>query len=289
MPRRSRTGLRTPSAATRYRARTVSSLPSARFTDDRQDAVVAALERGQLLAPFDRGAELLRAAVQERLEADLCHEQSSRRAQVLDALVDVAEVVLELLAAEALDRDDRAVLDEFALRGGDDLVLEADGAVELDRALVEERGARVDRSAGMPLDDERLDAVPAQEEPRREPDEAPADDQNGDFAVGHRPDTTACDLPRSKLGRQRPERARPSIDTVRRVSSTPRACADSQSWLRSQTMRRPSSVSSGSSLPIVFECGAISSARPPVATTCASTPSSPRIAATMPSTWPAKP
>src|SRR5207253_6190718 len=41
-------------------------------------------------------------------------------------------------------------------------------------------------------------------------------------------------------------------------------------WFRSQTIRRPSSVSSGSSFPIVFECGAISSARPPVATTGAS-------------------
>ena len=42
----------------------------------------------------------------------------------------------------------------------------------------------------------------------------------------------------------------------------------------------------GSTTAIVLECGATSSARPPVATTGASTPSSPRIAVTMPSTWP---
>ena len=59
--------------------------------------------------------------------------------------------------------------------------------------------------------------------------------------------------------------------------------------LRSQTSRRPSSVRFGSTTEIVLECGATSSDRPPVATTFASTPSSPRIAVTMPSTWPAKP
>ena len=39
----------------------------------------------------------------------------------------------------------------------------------------------------------------------------------------------------------------------------------------------------------VRQCGAIRSARPPVAIACASTPSSARIASTIPSTWPAKP
>ena len=57
----------------------------------------------------------------------------------------------------------------------------------------------------------------------------------------------------------------------------------------SQTSRSPSSVRCGSTTEIVLECGATSSASPPVATTWASTPSSPRIAVTIPSTWPAKP
>src|SRR5205814_5195461 len=108
-----------------------------------------------------------------------------RRAQVLHALVDVAEVVLELLAAEALDRDDRPVLDELALRSGRDLVLEANASEDLDRALVEERRTRVDRRARMPLDDERLDAVPAEKQRRREPDEASARDQDWDLAFSH--------------------------------------------------------------------------------------------------------
>ena len=43
----------------------------------------------------------------------------------------------------------------------------------------------------------------------------------------------------------------------------------------SQTRRRPSRVRFGSTAAIVRECGATSSERPPVATTCASTPSSP--------------
>ncbi len=59
--------------------------------------------------------------------------------------------------------------------------------------------------------------------------------------------------------------------------------------LSCQTRRRPSSVRVGSTTAIVLECGATSSERPPVATTWASTPSSPRIAVTIPSTWPANP
>ena len=45
----------------------------------------------------------------------------------------------------------------------------------------------------------------------------------------------------------------------------------------------------GSTAEIVRECGSIRSASPPVATAGASAPSSPRIASTIPSTWPAKP
>ena len=57
----------------------------------------------------------------------------------------------------------------------------------------------------------------------------------------------------------------------------------------SQTSRRPSSVSHGIDALIVRECGAISSARPPVAIARASTPSSPRMRVTISSTWPVKP
>ena len=57
----------------------------------------------------------------------------------------------------------------------------------------------------------------------------------------------------------------------------------------SHTRRRPSSVRNGSMLSIVSECGATRSARPPVAMARASTPSSPRMRPTIPSTCPAKP
>ena len=59
--------------------------------------------------------------------------------------------------------------------------------------------------------------------------------------------------------------------------------------LSSQTSRRPSSVRNPSTSSIVCECGATRSARPPVATTRASAPSSSRMRPTIPSTWPAKP
>lgn len=68
-----------------------------------------------------------------------------------------------------------------------------------------------------------------------------------------------------------------------------RALAQRDSRFRSQTILSPSSVRKGSTWPIVRECGAIRSTRPPVPITGASAPSSPRMASTMPSTWPAKP
>ena len=59
--------------------------------------------------------------------------------------------------------------------------------------------------------------------------------------------------------------------------------------LSSHTSRSPSSVRNGSTRSIVSECGATRSARPPVAIARASTPSSPRIRPTIPSTCPANP
>jgi hypothetical protein len=61
------------------------------------------------------------------------------------------------------------------------------------------------------------------------------------------------------------------------------------SWFRCQTSRMPSRVRNGSIVSSVFACGTIRSARPPVATVCASLPSSSRMRSTIPSTWPAKP
>ena len=89
---------------------------------------------------------------QDRLQADLGDEHPGRGAEVFDALVDLPEVPVELLAAQALDRHDRPVLDELA--GGRllDRRLDPDRAIGLHRALVDERRARVDRGPDVALD-----------------------------------------------------------------------------------------------------------------------------------------
>ena len=80
---------------------------------------------------------------------------------------------------------------------------------------------------------------------------------------------TSRPLPRLRCGRPA-ERSRAQSGSAPRPGAAPRA---------SGTGRRVDRRA----------CGAISSARPPVAIAGASAPSSPRIAVTMPSTWPAKP
>ena len=84
---------------------------------------------------------------------------------------------------------------------------------------------------------------------------------------------------RAALGRR--GAARPAdLDLRRRLAPTGSATRRSAAPRASGADRSRSSVRA---------CGAIRSARPPVATVCASTPSSSRIRPTMPSTWPAKP
>src|SRR5262245_21178964 len=103
-------------------------------------------------------------AAQDRLEPDLRDEQPWGGAQRLVALVDVAEVVLELLAGQALDRDDRAVLLELVVRRLDDLSFDAETAVDLDRSLVEHRRPWVDRRSGVALDGQGRDAFRGEQE-----------------------------------------------------------------------------------------------------------------------------
>ena len=101
--------------------------------------------------------------------------------------VDEAEVPVELLPAEAVDGHDRAVLDELPRRSLLYLFLQADGAICLHGALVDERGARVDRGAAMALEDERGHAVMPEKDRSRQSDEAAADDENGNVFVLHGP------------------------------------------------------------------------------------------------------
>ncbi len=109
------------------------------------------------------------------------------RAQPFDAVVVRAVEAGELPAAQAVDRDDGAVLDEFARRRGLDRVLQADAAEDFHRALVEGGGARVDRRAPMPLDQQVRHAMGGEQHRCGQPDQAAADDQDRNFLLGHRP------------------------------------------------------------------------------------------------------
>ena len=100
------------------------------------------------------------------------------------SLID-AEVPLDLLAAERLDRHDRAVLDELGRGRGLDLALHAERAEELHGALAHERRARMDRGSRMALDDQGRDALGTQEHRHREADEASSDDHDRDIVVRH--------------------------------------------------------------------------------------------------------
>src|SRR4029079_3623116 len=105
--------------------------PSVSRAYDDGDSLSVLLGRDGLGRVLDPRSQALCSSEQDRLEADLRHEEPCRRADVLDTLVDVAEVPVELLPAEALDGDDRPVLDELAARRLLDLALQADRAVRL--------------------------------------------------------------------------------------------------------------------------------------------------------------
>ncbi len=152
---------------------------------DRGHAFGVRLERHELGAVLEARAELLDPLPQNRLEADLRDEDSCRRAQILDALVDVPEVPVDLAASEGLDRHDRAVLDELPARGLDDLVLDARAAVQLDGSLIDERGTRMNGRTTMPLDDQRGNPVLSEEQRRRQADQTAAGDQDGYVVIAH--------------------------------------------------------------------------------------------------------
>ena len=161
--------------------------PSVTRPDDGRHPLRVLLDRDGLRRVLDPRSQTLRGSEQHRLEPDLRDEDPRRRTDLLHPFVDEAEVPVELLATEALDRHDRAVLDELPRSGLLDLLLQADGAIRLDRALVDERCPRVDRSAAMALEDERGHAVMAEKHRRGKTDEAAAHDQHGNVFVHHRP------------------------------------------------------------------------------------------------------
>ena len=69
--------------------------------DDRCHAVLVLVDGDELRRVLEARAELVGVAAEDRLEPDLGDEQPWRRAQRLVALVDVAEVVLELAPGQA--------------------------------------------------------------------------------------------------------------------------------------------------------------------------------------------
>ena len=148
-------------------------------------AVVVLLELDRLAGVFEPRAARLGMPAENGLEADLRHEQAWCGAQVLDAFVDRAEVPGELLAAERLDRDDRAVLDELGGGRGLDLRLQAERPEQLDRALADERRTRVDRRSRVTLDDQRRDALRREEHGGREADQTAPDDDDRDVGFRH--------------------------------------------------------------------------------------------------------
>ena len=194
--------------------------------DDRRDAVVVLLDRRRLRRVLDARAESLRRAEQHRLEPDLRDEEPRRRADVLDALVDEAEVPVELLAAEALDGDDRAVLDELPRGRLLDLRLEADArGTSRSRA-----GSRARRAGGSPC---RGDAR-ARATARR--------------AGRGTPPSTARRGCRRRSGRER--RRRPSQENgfaVMSIAMRTSSAVSNRKTVKSRFTRRPTSGDSGPS------------------------------------------
>jgi len=103
---------------------------------------------------------------------------------MLHALVEVAEEERHVLGGQALDRDDRAVLPELLLRGGVDFLLDPGASKDLHRALVEGRGAWMDRRPAVPFDQEMGHAGRGEEQRGGQPHEAAAHHEHGNLALG---------------------------------------------------------------------------------------------------------
>ena len=158
--------------------------PALQVADDRRDAVRVPVQRRALGAVPQPRAEPGGPDAQDGLERVLVDEQPHRRAELVDAGVEVREVVRDLPAGQRLDVVDPAVRRVLLLGFAPDGVLEPGRAQDLHRAEVEVAGLGVDRGARVPLDRQHLDSVPAQEQRGRQADQAAADDQYGHILAG---------------------------------------------------------------------------------------------------------
>jgi hypothetical protein len=143
------------------------------------DAVRVLLDPDRLVAVEHLCAGRFGAAAQDRLETGLGDEQPPAGTERIDALVEARDDVGELLAGERVHDDQRAFRLELLARLLAHLVLDAGRAEHLERAHVEEGGARKLRAAAQTLHCERGDSVLRQEHRGRQADQPTAGDQYG--------------------------------------------------------------------------------------------------------------
>ena len=153
------------------------------ISDAGGDAAGVLLERNQLGCVAHRRAELFGARANERLQALLGHEQTGRRTDRGDAVVEVGDIGRDLPAGERLDGVDAAVRIELLLGGGPHPVFEPDGTEHLKGAQMKMPGARMDGGAVVTLDRQVRHAVPGEECRGGQPDQAAADDE--DIGLDH--------------------------------------------------------------------------------------------------------
>ena len=116
-----------------------------------RDAVGVLIDAHHLVPVEHLGAGGLRASAQDRLEAGLRHEQPPAGAQRVHPLVEARDDVGELAPRQRVHDDERALGLELLERLLAHLLLDAGVAEHLQRAHVEERGARQRRAAAQAL------------------------------------------------------------------------------------------------------------------------------------------
>ena len=145
---------------------------------DRRYAVVVLLDVDHLVRVHEAGAELAGPFEQDRLEHLLRQHHPPRRAELLDAGVDVGDEVGDLSPVQRLDVVHPAVGVVQRQRRRPHPVLDPCDPHQLVRAQLEVARPWMDRRAVVLLDRQHLDPVLGEEHRRRQPDHAAADDHD---------------------------------------------------------------------------------------------------------------
>jgi len=154
------------------------------MTDNRRDAVRVLLERDTLGRKQHPRAKLFRALLERRLERVLRQEDTHRRADVANTVVEICDVVRRSATRQGLDTDNARVLNELRFRLGAYDLLQSDAAEDFHRALGDRSGAWVNRRASVMLNDKGRHPVMPQQQRRRHADHAAADDQDWNLDIG---------------------------------------------------------------------------------------------------------